>query len=234
VLGHRGAPRAAPDNTLEGFRIAARSGADGIECDARLTADGVVVLHHDPVVPGLGALHAIGFATLRQLHPQIPTLDEALGALPDHTFVLNIELKNNPGEPGHDTDRRVALVVADWVDCHELHHRVIVSSFDRPALDVVRGADSRIATGLLMTHGAAVLPALPGVAADGHGWILPHHLGLVLAPHRTIDAAHDRGLEVGTWTLDSPRRSEYLAHAGIDAVITNVPGVIGRRLGSDT
>jgi glycerophosphoryl diester phosphodiesterase len=190
----------------------------------------VVVLHHDPVVGGLGALYGLDFATLRQVHPQVPTLDETLDALPDPGFVLNIEIKNGPEEPGYDPDRRIGTVIAEWVERRAVKERVIVSSFDRAAIDAVRAAGAGITTGLLTGHRLAVGPHLAGVAADGHEWVLPHHVRFLIAARRTIGAAHDAGLRVGTWTLDSPRRSEHLARAGIDAVITNAPGIIRRRL----
>ena len=46
-FAHRGGMAHAPENTLEAFRLALRLGASGLESDAWLTADGVVVLHHD-------------------------------------------------------------------------------------------------------------------------------------------------------------------------------------------
>ena len=56
VLGHRGAPRAARENTVEAFRRAVELGADGVELDVRRTADDVLVVHHDPAVEGVGPI----------------------------------------------------------------------------------------------------------------------------------------------------------------------------------
>src|SRR6478736_4409350 len=52
VLAHRGARRVAPENTLDAFALAIAMGADGVELDVRRTADGALVLHHDPAVLG--------------------------------------------------------------------------------------------------------------------------------------------------------------------------------------
>src|SRR5947209_6613253 len=80
VLGHRGASHARPENTLAAFARARELGADGVELDARRSADGWIVVHHDPAVIGFGLIAENGFTALRAAHPEIPTLVEALGA----------------------------------------------------------------------------------------------------------------------------------------------------------
>ena len=223
ILGHRGASHHEAENTLPAFRRAVDDRADGIECDVRLTSDGVMVMHHDPVVEGLGALSGTNFATLRQVHPSVPTLDETLALLPNPSFLLNLELKNDPDEPGFDPAHGVATAVARWIGEHSLHDRVLVSSFNRDAVDQVRVADDRIPTGLLLGHWAGVRSHARGVAADGHSWILPHHLRLAVLAAQTVAAAHDAGLKIGTWTVDAPWRVAALSRAWIDAIITNDP-----------
>ena len=56
VLGHRGASAGAPENTVAAFTRARELGADGVELDVRRTADGVLVVHHDPDVRGVGLI----------------------------------------------------------------------------------------------------------------------------------------------------------------------------------
>jgi len=214
----------APDNSLEAYRLAAQHGADGIECDVRFTSDDVVVMLHDPVVAGLGALNGINFATLRQVHPEIPTLDETLRALPDPAFLLNIEIKNDPDEPGFDPTHRMGRVIASWIATHELYGRVLVSSFNRATVDEVRANDPTIPTGLLLDHNGRFPSLLPGIASDGHEWVLPHHSRLAFRPSRAIEAAHGHGLSIGTWTLDQTWRIVQLSKARIDAIVTNDPG----------
>ena len=51
VYGHRGASAAAPENTIEAYVLARDQGADGVEIDVRRSADGILVLHHDPDLP---------------------------------------------------------------------------------------------------------------------------------------------------------------------------------------
>jgi len=231
VLGHRGASAHARGNTLAAYRRAVVDGADGIECDARLTADGVVVMHHDPVVEGLGALNGLTFAMIRQKHPDIPTLDEMLVALPDPRFILNIEIKNSAGEPGYDENHEMARFIAEWTDAHHVVDRVVVTSFNRATIDSVKRIAPRIATGLLLGHRTAVRPAVRSVARDGHQWVLPHHSRLIFGARRTVASAHEAGLRVGTWTLDSRWRASALSGAEIDAIITNDPAAARSAIG---
>ena len=78
-------------------------GADAVEFDVRRTADGVAVVHHDAVVPGVkgplppgGAIVEQGFAALRRLAPWIPTLEEALDACAG--MWVDVEVKNSPAD----------------------------------------------------------------------------------------------------------------------------------------
>ncbi|HEY4744830.1 MAG TPA: glycerophosphodiester phosphodiesterase family protein, partial [Desulfuromonadaceae bacterium] len=110
IIGHRGASRDAPENTLAAFRLAWAQGADGIEADFRLTRDGRIVCIHDPTT-GRTAGTDIGVAasTLEELRrldvgawkgqewagAAIPTIEEVLGQLPPGKRLL-IELKSGP------------------------------------------------------------------------------------------------------------------------------------------
>jgi Glycerophosphoryl diester phosphodiesterase len=112
VLAHRGACKRAPENTIEAFRLAAELGADGVELDARRTADGVIVVSHDPVIEGFGLLVEHPFATLRAEVPSVPTLEEVLALLTGTLDLLvNIEIKCFPTSP---TPIRNASSCARW------------------------------------------------------------------------------------------------------------------------
>ncbi|HEX3426460.1 MAG TPA: glycerophosphodiester phosphodiesterase [Acidimicrobiales bacterium] len=126
VLAHRGASHAAPENTLEAFAVARRLGADGVELDVRRSADGELVVHHDAEVAGRGPVSSLAAA---ELPPAVPSLEAALRACSG--LVVNIELKDLPGEPGFDPTyplpqavaRLVAEVLAAGLD---VGHRVVV------------------------------------------------------------------------------------------------------------
>ncbi len=96
IIAHRGASAHAPENTLAAFTLAWRHGADAIETDLRLTADGEVVALHDPTLTRttgvFGRLGALTLADLRVRAPQIPTLAEVLAICPPCSRVV-LELK---------------------------------------------------------------------------------------------------------------------------------------------
>ena len=77
VFAHRGASQRAPENTVEAFRLAAELGADGVELDVRRSADGALVVHHDPHLPDGRLIAATAFA---DLPASVPTLAAALDA----------------------------------------------------------------------------------------------------------------------------------------------------------
>lgn len=208
VIAHRGASADRPENTLEAFGEAIRQGADGVELDVRRAADGALVVRHDPLVPGAA------------LPESAPLLDAALDAC--RGVLVNIEVKNLPHEPGWDPSEQVAgdvvgvLAARGWVD------RVVVSSFAVATLDAVRAAGPSVPTGLLTLPAFGQLAALELVLERGHRALHPHHEALTPA---LVAAAHKAGVTVTTWTVDDPDRLRAVAALGVDAVITNRPGL---------
>ncbi len=91
VIGHRGAPRLARENTVESFAAAIAAGARGIELDVRRTADDALVVHHDPVLDDGRAIVECAGA---DLPPHVPTLDLALDAC--RGAIVDVEIKNLP------------------------------------------------------------------------------------------------------------------------------------------
>jgi len=222
VLGHRGASRRAPENTLAAFALAGRLGADGVELDVRRTADGVLVVHHDPEVEGYGPLVARPFGELRAEQPEVPTLPEALDVLAGR--FVNIELKCLPWEPDADPDGTVAAGVAELASARRLHDQVVVSSFDLGALGSVRVVDARIPLGWL-THGQAVATCAPIAAERGLAWLHPDRAAVLADPVAAVAAVHGAGLRIDVWTVNEPADVVVLAAAGIDALITDTPDV---------
>lgn len=231
VLGHRGVSAYAVSNSIEAFELAVAHGADGVELDVRFTADEVVVLQHDADIGEMGPLIHHDFATVRSHHPEIPTLDEAFAVLGD--LIVNVEIKNFPMDPDYDPTHRMAPLIARWVARHDIHHRVIVTSFNPDTVAAVRQADGTIVTGQLINIGFDCRPSLESVAAAGHSWIAPYVGDVLTAPTAVIDAAHGVGLQVVTWTVDDPGDIRTVAVAGVDAIISNDPRAV-REVLTDT
>jgi glycerophosphoryl diester phosphodiesterase len=225
VLGHRGASQARAENTLAAFAKAREFGADGVELDVRRSADDRLVVHHDAHVEGFGVIRESDFAALRAARPEIPTLDEALGACAG--MIVNVEIKCLPWEPDADTpDHDVVRAVVDLLRAQSsvALSDVIVSSFDLGAVDASRAFATDVTTGWL-TSGQEVAAAAPITAEHGHAWLNPDRAAALRASHDDIAAAQKNGVRVNVWTVDERDEITTLAAAGVDAVITDVPDV---------
>src|SRR4051812_46337033 len=124
VIAHRGASAAAPENTIEAFRLARELGADWVELDARRTADGQVIVHHDAELPDGRVIVEVQRV---DLPPSVCDLTDALDAC--EGMRINIEIKNWPADPDFDETEQVARHVVALVQERSLHDRVLVSCF---------------------------------------------------------------------------------------------------------
>ncbi|MBN1977498.1 MAG: glycerophosphodiester phosphodiesterase [Anaerolineae bacterium] len=239
VIAHRGASAAAPANTIAAFEKAAVLGADGIEFDVHLSADGVPVVIHDYSVDattnGSGRASELTLAQLKQLDAgayfdpaftgeHILTLEEVLQAFGDR-LLLNIELKSTSPR-----DNGLERVVVALVEEHGLGNRVLFSSFNPFSLRRAKKIAPHILAGLLYA------PDLPLYLS--RAWLAP------IAPHEArhpqhtmVDArymawARRRGYRVNAWTVDEPDEMRRLIDLGVDGIITNVPGVLRDVLGT--
>lgn len=93
AFAHRGARAERPENTVEAFLRALELGANGLETDAWLTADGEVVLDHDGVMGPLWKRRAISACSRDELPPHIPTLGQLYAAC-GTDFELSIDVKD--------------------------------------------------------------------------------------------------------------------------------------------
>jgi glycerophosphoryl diester phosphodiesterase len=229
VWAHRGARRQAPENTAAAFARALELGADGVELDARHTADDVVIVHHDAEARGLGVLAERSFADLRAARPELPTLDEALDA--SRGGLVNVELKCLPGEPDYDPGERLVALVADVLTRRDHRDDVLVSSFNLEALNRSRAAAPTTPTALLTLSGFDPDVALGLVADGGHAALHPHQRALHGARAGAVaERAHRLDVGVHVWTVNGAARVRRLSAAGIDAVITDEPDVALRAL----
>lgn len=197
VIAHRGASATRPENTIDAFLEAARQGADGVELDVRRG----LVVRHDPGESG-------------------PSLAAALDAC--RGLLVHIEVKNLPHEPDFDPSEQVAADVVALLAARVGADRVTVSSFSLATVDAVRAGDPSVATGWLTLPGYDQLAAVRTAAEHGHAALHPRHESVTPA---LVEAAHDAGLAVVTWTVDEPDRLREVADMGVDAVITNTPDV---------
>jgi glycerophosphoryl diester phosphodiesterase len=227
VVGHRGAPRRAAENSLAAFQAAADDGATWVELDARRTGDGRLAVIHDPV-------DARGRAVIAQTGDElavqgIALLDEMLAALPDGLGV-DIELKNLPGEPDFDEEQRLAASVAELLRPLLGTRPMVASSFNPLARQALRRALPDLAVAQLTPPGVSLSEGIELAAQFGGADGMFPHASAPDLDAATVAAAHARGFSVMVWTVDEPAEALRLVRAGVDAVCTNDPAGIAAAL----
>jgi len=245
-VGHRGAAGLAPENTLAAFAKGIEAGVDAIECDVHLSADGALIVMHDPNVSrttdGSGDVPSLTLAELKKLNAAakftggwptkepVPTLAEVL-ALAQGKVDVQIEIKVPAlgGYPGIERKVAEAVAAADMVE------HVLVICFNLDTLRTIHAADPRLRTGYLVSE--STVPAqwlvsrsamLDALKESGVGFL--GSSAAFLSPE-LVQAAHERGLTVGVWTIDTAGDMRRFAAMGVDAITTNRPDVLRQTLG---
>ena len=217
VLAHRGRHDRWRENTLEAFADAVSCGADGVELDVRQTGDGALVVHHDALVPRLGPIAEL---TRAELPDWLPTLGQALDTCAG--YVVDVEIKHSPLEPGYDPSEAIAAAVAGVVsDAMTVARRpraVLVTSFFPATLRAVTTACPSLPTGLLVLPALDAVAALDEAARAGCRALLPFRSQVT---PELVAAAHDRAMAVVAWTVDEDDDLRSAAAAGCDAVVTD-------------
>ena len=243
-FGHRGARGHAPENTVVAFELAFDLGAEGIECDAQLSSDGQVVIIHDATVNrttnGRGLVSAHSIAALRALEarwpgyaPQrIPTLDETLALVRRRHGLLNLELKAESDADAIAVAEAVAPTLNALATDDSLRPRLILSSFNLPAVARMRELAPWARTAALYGGRAWTRATMLDTARDlGVTAIHPHPR---ILSEETVRAAHDAGLRVNVWTANRLATIHQLIAWQVDGVFSDYPErvIIARRLAS--
>jgi glycerophosphoryl diester phosphodiesterase len=225
VVAHRGASIEQPENTIAAFEAAIDAGADAVEFDVRMTADGYAVVMHDPDVSRTTEGHGlVSEMALEEIHKlDVPTLEDALRCLSGRA-AADIEIKNLPGEPGYTPDREAAVeATLDVLDAVGFPDQVIVSSFNPASIAHSRALRPDVATGLLTEYEVDAEEALTRATEHGHPWVLPFVLKVLEAGAGFAERVHAAGVLLGVWIADDPETARRLFELGVDAVATNDP-----------
>lgn len=227
IYAHRGDRSRAADNTLEAFALAVEAGADGIECDVRRTADGVLIMSHDPTHGDLPPLSELSFAELRDAAPEVPTLAETLESVPSRVQ-LNVEIKNVPSQPDFDPTRSIVTETLDLIVSADDPGRILLSSFDPDSVRTA-GRYGQLVRGLLIAGGVPMDTAI-GMARDlGVEALHPPMTSITGDPDGIVASIHTAGLAVVVWNANTASEIEAAKHAGVDVIITDDPG-LGRSI----
>ena len=222
IMAHRGASKAAPENTLAAIRQAIDDGADWVEIDVQETADGQVVVFHDSDFMKLARVNLkIWDATLDDLEnidvgswfgpefkdERVPTLAQVLDACKGKIRV-NIELKYY----GHD--EQLEQRVAEIVQSRGMESDVVAMSLKMDGVRKMKALRPQWKVGLLMSVYAGDLEQ---VEAD----FLAINAGF--ADRRLIRQVHDAGKEVYVWTVNDAATMSTMISRGVDGLLTDKP-----------
>ena len=257
IVAHRGASESAPEHTLAAYRQAIEDGADGLEADVRLTADGHLVCVHDRRIErtsnGSGVLSTMALSDLERIDFgswkdtwddfEEPDLDDA-----DRKSVLTFERLL---QLVLDADRRIELFVETKHPTRYggLVERRLVESLRRFDLDrPTDGVPSQVS---LMSFSEVALRRMRRMAAElplvylmdrvpviYRTGALPRGISVagpsidVVRKHPSyVRRVHDAGGRVFVWTVDDPADVDLVHRVGADAVITNRPHRVLQQLG---
>lgn len=230
IFAHRGASAHAPENTLAAFELAIEQGADAIELDAKLSADGQVIVIHDATVNRTtganGRVKDLSLAQLRELdaggffsanfqREKIPTLEEVFEAVGKRTFI-NIELTNYNTPRDHLVESVCALVKK-----FGLQKRVLFSSFLSRNLAHARRYLPEVPSGLLALSG--ILGLWPRSFGFAFGKYDALHPNIRNATQEQIYFVHRLKKRIHVWTVNAEEDLRRMFKWGVDAVFTDDP-----------
>lgn len=239
VVAHRGASASAPENTMESFRLGVEAGADAIELDVHLTADGQLAVIHDEsldrTTDRTGRIADLTMDVIREADAgatfarpddsglafagqglRVPTLPEVLEWLPDGVGLV-VEIKARAA-----ADAVAAAVAGTAVRDSQ---RLAVISFDEAAIERVHELDPEVRTGYLLVPTQPIEPALTWATEHGHTGVFPWDGDLGLDPLPLLAQARAYGREIGCYVVNDPERMQHLAACGLWGFVTDVHDV---------
>jgi len=236
VIAHRGDSAHRPENTLASFANALEVGATVVELDVQLTADGHVVVIHDPTLDrtttGRGDVRRLTLAEVRAVsagYPdrfgptyageRVPTLAEVLALVRGRARTL-VEIKSE--SVTDDADGGIEARVVDEVRRAGAATEVALISFDQRAVVRLQALAPEITRGRLFGRTSA--DEMLGRAREaGCEIVMPHKSQISAA---LGDRARAAGLKLATWVVDDVEELRRLAAFGLYGVGSNRPGVL--------
>lgn len=219
-IGHRGARAHVAENTLESIKKAMELGVDGVEIDVFKCKSGEMVVIHDETVNrttnGKGKVEGFPLKELKSFVVEgkykIATLQEVLDLL-DANYILNIELK------GTNTAEGVNDIVIDYIENRGWKKdQFIISSFKWDELRDFYKLNPEIPIGILTEEDPL---KATNIAREVNAVAI--HPYFKYLNKKVVDAIHDEGLKVYTWTVNNPEDIQKMLNAGVDAIITDFP-----------
>lgn len=219
IYAHRGASRDYPELTAAAYHGAIAQGADGFECDLRLSRDEVPVLWHNASLeertshPGL--VGEMRFIDIKRVYPDLLTLDEFFDiALADRKGVL-LETKH-PVLSGN----RIEEIVAAKIESRKILKQIDLSviSFSWNAIEKMHRLNHEIPTGFLIRKG---FPFFSSRLSSAHSVAI--NIAQVRAKPEIIERVQMSSKKAIVWTVDEESDVKFCRDLGVDILITNKP-----------
>ncbi|MDH3302738.1 MAG: glycerophosphodiester phosphodiesterase [Acidimicrobiia bacterium] len=249
VFAHQGGEGAAPSNTMIAFRKAAGVGADVLDADLHMSAEGELVLIHDETVDrtsnGTGAVRDLTLAELRTLDfgYQVTAIDghghpfrgQGVGIVTAEELFTEFGYRESDGAHVRfgieikQTTAEAATRFCDLIRRFGYEDRVLVSSFEQPNMDVFRAACPEVATSAtedeVRTFYILHRLGLEGLIQPAYeSFQVPEYSGdiLILAPG-FVDAAQERNIAVIPWTINDADDLGRMIDLGVTGINTDHP-----------
>jgi glycerophosphoryl diester phosphodiesterase len=215
TLAHRGANREFDENTLAAFHRAAELGADAVECDPKLTQDGVYVIMHDFTVDrttnGHGKVSDLTLEQVRALRTRhgepVPTLGEVLKLAHDSGLAVYLDMKTSPPDLGTSL---IALL-----DQYQMRSRVIVGTYNKIFCRTLKQRWLDLTVEISWPWPVFTLEGAHKLGADSIGTLT------ALATKRIVSRAHRLHLHVATFPVDDTAKLQHQKDIGVDVLQTN-------------
>ncbi|MFE0174655.1 glycerophosphodiester phosphodiesterase family protein [Streptomyces sp. NPDC059002] len=221
TVGHRGAPRLAPENTVASLEAAIDRGAEWVETDVQFTKDGLPVIMHDETVDrmtdGTGRIEQLTAGEIAKLTVKgggrVPTLEQVLASPKVRSSRMLLEIK------GPQTSASVARAL-DLVAEAGMADRTMVQSFDENVVRYAAASPHKFKVALLRSK----LDADP--VATARAFSLSAYAvsfkGLAARPD-AVERLRTAGVETFVWTVDRDVDWQAATSWGVDGMITNRP-----------
>jgi len=232
IVAHRGASAYAPENTLAAFEKARAMGAQWMECDAKLSLDGEVILFHDSrlnrTTNGKGWVRSKNYHQLLLLDAgswfsplykdeKIPLLKDVLAYC--NKVLLNMVIEIKPGCLQAKSTAKAVMKIIQSIS--PLNIQIFLSSFDRDALKQVRLLDKKIPLAMTIHQWNSNWKLL----AEALDCSSVHCSERALTKER-IEAIKQTGRSVFTYTVNNAHRAETLFEWGVDAIFSDYPDLL--------
>ncbi|HEV8124395.1 MAG TPA: glycerophosphodiester phosphodiesterase [Gemmatimonadales bacterium] len=212
IIAHRGASGREFENSRAAFALAVELGADGVELDVHSTSDGIILVHHDAELQGLGPIGHLSYMEMQEFRlpngEPVPTLPEVLDILGDLDVYVEVKTLSPAFDPS----------LLSVLDQGPAPSRYAVHGFDHRIIARLGALKPGLPRGILLS--SYPLDPVALMRSAGAGTIWQDH-GLLDAA--MVSAVHGARGKLIAWTVNQPRDARALTRLGVDGLCGNYP-----------